>query len=565
MSNPTEPYLITLVGARLWHELLDEALEQSPTGPGGERAQLDARVCRIAEAVIATLHSRHVGITPAAAVGLARLLVGEQAQSRAGAIWDAVTARLRRELQRTLAAKPKSLARQPGVAAGFVLREAPTYTVLRLALPLFAAACAQVGRSLLACADEPLAGVDRAAYTSYQHDLHEVVESISQSDYQGGPDPYALFWIEIALTYASNAMKPTINREAPALPGSDPLALGWMLRLKPDPAPLLHEHNRPRVVTTPLKRQRSRRLNEGGVTGYKLTRRIEDFSGIVQTELINPELIFLDRVLNAGYLTIERPPRHQKRRHVLVVGMLPPETQHLPLAGLAKACWFDCMWRFSVFLRSQELYRSEIRWIEGDRPDRARSASYMLQDLPILAHDETFNDGDRWMFLKALRWVPSFLNWRDRPVRLPLAAPSGVRDLGPDYARWCRAAWAVQRDNARHDMQSGGTPRPWGEAIEEFAHVHLMVFLPATAQAADDSAEAHQAWRRLISHFAAGLGVDVHTSVTWIPHEPLTDQPWRLISAGRSVTIDPTADPAQLASRLEQSWIDRLIEDTCRE
>ncbi|NJN15469.1 MAG: hypothetical protein HC822_03830 [Oscillochloris sp.] len=565
MSNPSEQIEIDLVGPQLWQELWQIAFQHElRSNRSREGEQLQNRVRQSAEAIIATLHSRHVGITPVAAIGLARLMLGET--QHFGDLWEAVTARLRRELRRTMAKNASGLAEATS-GTGFVLRESPAYTVLRLALPLFATACMRLGRSILACADEPGKGVDQAGFEQYERELHMLVESIAGSDSEE-EDSFALFWAEIALTYASGAMKPAAHRDAPALPDSDPLALGLMLRLTPEPEPFLREHSRPRVVTTPHKRQRSRRLNEGGVTGYKLTRRFEDLSGIIHTELVNPELVFLDRVLNTGYLTIERPPRHQKRRHVLVVGMMTPEAMCLPVAALAKACWFDCMWRFAVFLRSQELYRSEIRWIEAPRPNLARSTSYLLRDLPILAHDETFSAGDRWMFLKALRWIPSFLNRRDWPMALPLPDQADMRDSGPAAARWCRAAWAVQRDNARHEDRPSATPQPWNEVIAEFAHVHLMLFLPAPAapkDTADEGVAENQGWRRMVSHFASGIGADVYTSVTWLPQEPASPRPWRFVSAHRSLLVEPHRDPNHIAGRLEQIWLDRLIEDTCRE
>ena len=552
MSQPPNTLDIVLVDPRVWQPRMDQALQA--LAPSAQQTMA---------AIMSALHGRHVGVTPEIAAALAVLLTESGAQTRATAPWDAVLERLRREL-RTIpgasgAERIAALASSNPRVDGFVLGSSPAYTVMRLGLPLVEKACRQVGASMLFCADRVAAGPSDADYRAYAERLSDAIIQIARAEAE---QP---FWIELALTLASRDHAGASARHAP-LAEVDPIGLSILLWFRP--APQVNDASLPRPMWAPRKRQRSRRLREGGITGYRLTTRLEDLGGIVLSELLNDEVIMLDRILNTGYLSIERPPRHQRQRDVLVVGMLPRAVRDAHGSTFIKACWFDTMWRFAHFLRRQGLHRSEIRWMEGDGPERARTLAYRIEDLQSSPVDTNLSDGERWMFIKALRWIPSFFNRRDRYETVTPSAmttPLGEQsDEAPPELLWCRHAWASQRAHQAAQRQD----------IDEYAHVHVMVMLPPTTLPADlagddDTAQVlADTWHDLarsmdIDKLSAG-----HLVVTWVPSQVSALADWRVVTKRTHVPsfeqegVEPTN--AAVARELEEIWLYHLIEELYR-
>jgi hypothetical protein len=575
LLNRSDTLSVDLVAPTVWRPLVEQAVADPALAVEDRQ-----RLRQLTEALIAAFHDRHAGITPALAAGLAYLLLEPTAQQQVRRPWQAVIARLRRELRRAAPEQPLD-GRGAERQRGFLLRDAPSYTVLRLALPLVARACREVGRALLFCADQLPDGVGKGSYEAYATDLHQALFDLAACDEQaraaGTPDDDdAPFWAEVALTLAGRSLLGTPEDPAPPLPEVEPLALAWLLRLRPDPEPPLESAAQPRVMLTPLKRQKSRRLQEGGISGYRLTRRLEDLDEIVLSELLYPDTIFYDRILNSGYLVVERPPRHQKRRDVLTVGMLPPGVERLPAAGMLKACWFDCVWRFAVFLRGQQLTRSEIRWIEGGGAELARSASYLLGELPAVAADTGPGEGERWMFLRSLRWVPSFLNQRGRPTLLRLApegSPAGgPGDLPLPELPWLRAAWQAQRENQSVEpgARPPSRPRSWPEVVAEFAHTHLLVCLPASLLDSfrarqEERVAALRLHRRLQAQFRFAAGAGTYLSLTFVPEQPLDAGGWLVATGAGVLGLEQVeASPERIAGGLEAIWLGQLIKDMSR-
>jgi hypothetical protein len=554
VSQHPDALNITLVAPALWQPRMDQAL--NAIAPGSRQTMA---------AIISALHGRHVGVTPEIAAALAALLIEAGAQGRARAPWDAVLERLRRELRTIPSAAGAAPVTAPATlhprVDGFVLSSSPTYTILRLALPLVAKACQRVGASMLFCADPVPNGPSDADYHSYADHLSKAISEIAQAEAE---QP---FWIELALTMASREHGTTAARHAP-LAAVDPIGMSYLLWFRP--MPQVNDSSLPRPMLAPRKRQRSRRLREGGITGYRLTTRLEDLGGMVLSELLNPEEILLDRILNTGYLSVERPPRHQRQRDVLVIGMLPRAVRDAPGAEFIKSCWFDTMWRYAHFLRRQGLHRSEIRWIEGDGPDRARTVVYRIEDIQSSPVDPNLSDGERWMFLKALRWIPSFFNRRDRYENVSppanATAAGDERDQVPPELRWCRHTWAAQR--ARQTAQR--------QDIDEYAHVHVMVMLPPatlptpSVPAGDD--DTAQALAEIWQYLALSMGLDKlsagHLAATWVPAQVNTLADWKMITNRTHVLsferegVEP--NHASVARELEEIWLDHLIEELYR-
>lgn len=569
MLSASDSFQIDLVGQSVWSKLIDSAVSEAP------RQWSSDGLSQLTQELLLAFHDRHIGLTPQLAVGLAALISVRNAQQQIGMPWRAPIMRLRRTLHHSVGAPAVGALERQG---GFPLREAPTYTLLRFAMPLVERACRQVGQALLFCDDDLSDGVDASAYEHYQQQVHEAFITLAESDLSAladgePPDDDAPFWAEVVLTLASRALGPEAGSGAPPLAAVDPSDMAWLLRLRPEPAPPLQSTAPPRVMLTPLKRQKSRRLQEGGISGYRLSQRVEDIDEIVHSELLYPDVVFYDRILNSGYLVVERPPRHQKRRDCLTVGMLPPTLYDHQSAGFLKACWFDCVWRFGTFLRSQHMMRSEIRWIEGDGMERARHASYLLADLPGAGGDPNPSEAERWMFLRSLRWLPAFLNRRDRPIALRLAPErhtgGDLEEALPAEAVWLRAAWETQRENLRIDPDGPAPTRPrsWSEVVAEFAHTQLMLFLPGTvlSRASDPRARAVRIHRRLLSQFRFAREAGLYLSLTFVPELPLIGDQWLFVTADGVRALDgATGTPETIAGELERLWIERMMKDVCR-
>lgn len=615
MSSRTEAentLQMQLLSPSIWHSLTEEAFVGA-----------DLEVRRLAQATLTTFHNRHVGITPGLAAALAPVLLDPALQTRAPAPWNAVIERLQAELLTTDGAENEQARTRHQPRFGLLFSENPSYTALRIILPVVLEACRQSGVCYLFCADEVQGAITREAYLSYSAALAQQISQIARRR----DDGLQLFWRERAMTLSSlSRQSQQVGPTSPALPEMDPTALRLLLQLNPELATEQQAKKLPRLVT-PLKRQRSLNRKEGGVDGIRVTRRMDDINNILMSEFMNPDILLADRILNTGYLAIERPPERVKLRDVLIAAFMPADVPCGLHVDFLKACWFDCLMQLSVILRQHNLHKSEFRWIEGDTFDRVRSNVFVLEQMPIFETEveEQANAGYRAEFLKALRWLPAYLDTRAAFQSLSELLDNGTA-TAPDSAlaqttaraerlkRWLAAAWNKQDESTGWQSKQAAQShqrhtRKNQLAVGEFAYVHVMLFLPAKQRNAElqgFSARSSQLARLL--HLdggpasgggsALGGGPHQHLSITWVP-DYLTPHPESEQQAVSSGAVTVSATPAaptdarrssnqwafeargrqptplfpderndltgkEMASALEQAWLEQLLKEMWR-
>lgn len=610
MTNQTNAQDAAIPGLETQKTLQVQLLSPSHWQPltAAAFALVNPQERRLAQAMVTTFHNRHVGITPHLAATLAPILLDPAQQARAAAPWDAVIERLLNELLATDHTELWRTDSRQRPRFGLLFHANPSYSALRIILPIVLEACRQLGLCYLFCADEVPATVTQDAYIAYTDALAEQIRTLAVTR----DTLFQMFWQERSITLSTLSQQ---TREAGAstlsLPEMDPAALRLLQQLNPTLSTTRQAKKLPRLVT-PLKRQRSLTRKEGGVDGIRVTRRMDDINNILMSELMNPDLILADRILNTGYLAIERPPERVKLRDVLIAALLPVDVQQGLQADFLKACWFDCLMQLSVLLRQHQLHKSEFRWIEGDAFDRVRSDIFLLDQLPVfdVELEEQPNAGYRSEFLKALHWLPTYLDTRGtfQPLaetqHATLAAHAGPPTLEQATTRaeqlqhWIAAAWRRQAESReQQSRQSTPAPQAMGRknklAVGEFAYVHVMLFLPAqqrTGPLQSFSARSGQLARLL----ELDGSPNHHVSITWAPDriapnhtttqgeatttaatisaidaEEQQANQWRFEARGRQplpllagTRHDLTGK--EVAGALEQVWLEQLLKEMWR-
>lgn len=393
---PSQSYQVRLVGPAVWRPVVEEWFQK-----------LSAQEARLAGAILSGLHSRHVGITPRLAASLTQAVLSPSSR-RYQAPWKSIMETLRAVL-RDLSDVSDALPQDRAVGEhGVVFGAGLSYTVFHIAQPIIEAACQYyLYETLLFCAEDPETAVSPKDYRIYQDRLWDAVQKVV---YNPSNDLPLLFWKERAVMLESLTYR-CFDDEHRVLPATDLPDMGIFLNLKPDTGFSRQQDHR-KLQMPDRQRLRERRLAEVGADGIRLTTRLEDLNHMLMSEHLYPELIHLDRLLNSGYWVIKRPPRPITLRHTLIVGLCPGVMLNLPASVLIKTCWFDFVLRFSHLLRSSGLDQSEFRWIEGDKFLWAREKSMLLKDMPRIPAplSEQNRGAYRHLFLKALGWLPAFLD-----------------------------------------------------------------------------------------------------------------------------------------------------------
>ena len=616
------PLQVQLVAPRVWEPLVAEAFG-SLTGRGPQHV-------RLAETILWTFHNRHVGITPWLVAQLVPVLLEPRlAATPAGGSagergWQIVLRRLVQEIT-----PPNrggiSVAQYHG---GIALGASQTYTLMKVLMPLILAACAEIGQNCLFAGDDVGTSVTPQSYLLYMQQLATAIlqraSKVPAPDDETGELARDPFWYEPASTLSGlvrgGAQAAGRSR---ALPVADPIDLGLLLRLRPrltDSA-----WARKRRLSMPTSPTPGRRRREEGYVGIHITHRDEDLPAMLLSELIMPKLVRLDRLLNSGFFALERKPRRQRVRDVLIVGMLPPALAGRAGGDFVKASWVDCQLRLSTLLRQHRLLKSELRWIEGDAFDRFRATAFRLDDIPLTDPTDAaieLNQARREGLLNAMRWLPNYVDERahySAAGRTSLDAPypadtddpavNGAADHAPAgrvngrvngtahdalliepagrsvLPDWVFSSWRAQQPRGRHAeytaryqargqaTRNGRRSSGQGAAADEspvdsFAYVHVMLFLPASlrpgARAGLDGAGA------LIGELRARLGMgarpDRHVSITWVPEDLGSPTDWTVDTRRRVglslVDADDTdLDEDELAGRLVTTWLLQITEE----
>lgn len=509
---------------------------------------------KLAEGITLTLHSRHVGIPPELAVGLARVFTEATLQPAAyPAPWQEVGHRLQETVRDLVMGGSRDGERRMQTGIALRWNAAMSYIILRLAAPLVSAGCGEVGKMYLFCADENEGiAVGEGDYQAHVAALTAAIEqlckargSAAEAEVQQGRDvvEYDLFWQERAMMLAGMTQdRPSVTAlsgggaEHRALPAASAPALAMFVNLRPE---MPHrEQESPRLIELAKRRHLyDRRARDAGASGVYVTRSPEEMHRMLLSELQHPRLARYDRLFNSGYFAIERPPKPVQVRDIAIAGILPGTASEEPVTGFVKTCWFEFLMRFSQLLQRSGLNKSELRWIEGDTLWRMHPKSLLTGTAPRLpaSFDQRRLQAYRNFFLMKMGWLPGYLDERAyyETLRLDERADS---TQSPEVAEWVRAAWSVQRESARWAQQEragrnsarqpergrgdGFLQSKW--ALEKFAFVHVMLFLPAPLQSGGavgrqmDEEKAREIW----AAYQAMLGRrhrSLTVSITWLP------------------------------------------------
>jgi len=564
--------LVELVAPSIWEQMQESVY-----------AGLTSSLKNSAQAILTALQNRHIGITPALAAELAQLLEHQPGSRTSSGCWDAVIKRLLEE------------SGAPRRAVAILPARVPLYILLRLAGPVIQAACQRLHACTLFCRDEISNSATAEAYQHYAQQLESEIHGLAANT-DTKTDPLQTFWKEQALTLTSYSRRaPLWGCTAPRLAEIFPPALSLLLGVNPKltGADSLAIHPRTRV--TPLKNLEIQRMTEGGFSGIHISRRLEDMGDILLSEFLNPPAVLADRLINNGYLTLQRETKLEQLRDVLIVGLLPAGIEPAPSADFIKACWFDFIARFGFLLYRSRLLRSEFRWLEGDALGRVSSCQFLLKELPALdipvAGDLT--PVFRREFLAALGWLPQFLDTR-RPFEkvpqyhatTPQLKVAGELDTA-SQRQWAYSAWRSQRENILWGMQDpvnaiGNTPRDHEKrlAIETYAYLHIMLFLPAAKRKAEKGETISAATR--LGPLYSGLGIGqsqiagsghrYSASITWVPETITAAHQWAFDCKESHTTPlfpPPSSNPNinnpyttyKIAASLEQAWRFRLLKE----
>lgn len=523
------PPVVALVAPAVWHPACERAFQS-----------LSAKERRLAEAMLTTLHNRHVGITPQLVAELVPALL--DAVRKPSGAWEVVFTRLVEALT-VVDDAPNNRIRGVGLLFGATA----LYSIVRVVQPLIEEACRQLNACYLFAGDSVDATVDAHAYRSYSGKLRRKLRDIALSD------DMVTFWRERAATLSSLSR---YHQDA-TLPAVDPLEAGLLLRLHPDLPPLDRPNAPPQRSPVMLRHQRSQNSREEGIEGIRMTRSIEDIHHMRFSEYINPKAVFADRLVNTGYLASQRQSLREKLRDVLIVGLLAPGITSEISTNVVRACWFETMMQLSFMLRRHKLLHSEFRWVEADPFDRMRTASFLLDDMPQFK--DTFERAPsrayRQEFLTALHWLPHFLDQQGDFKRLSTYTPDA--DPLENAHHWVNAAWLAQRD---HVAWQGLTPLPSNtitNTFDEFAFVCLMVFFPA---------EVYDPTQPDLLRLQNRLGLNYQTGrsvmITWIPPQPQDTDHWHIASQGtRRADLFAGTRAATLPAvtgQVVQTWLNEL-------
>lgn len=582
-----EDIRVRLLAPKVWQPLVKQSF-----------ATLKSQEKQFAESALMTMHNRHVGVTPELVAQLTPLLFDPAAHARAEGAWGAIFNRMIDELSDI----GDDNSQKGGVYRqrrfGVLLSASPIYSVLRLAMPMVEEACRQIGRCYLFCADEIDTSVQAKNYDEYAKALSAKMRQMAESK----EEKWQLFWKERAFTLATFSRQPTmLGNSNTTLPQADPTTLGFLFRLD-ETANSNQQSQSLRRLRTPIKRQRSRSRKEGGIHSIQITRREEDIPNILLSEFTNHRLVLADHLINTGYLAVERRPKNEKLRDVLITALMPGELRAKLSADFVKTCWFNTIMRLSLLLSQHRLYQSEFRWIEGDRFDRARTNVFLLQDMPTFsaAFENVPSKAYRQEFMTALRWFPSYLDTRERFHPLSSLPPQnwGGNEGGATdrLKQWITSAWRDQKEHlhwARSQRHKGKSrrgrqsrqARTSGMRLkaDEFAFVHVMLFLPANRRAE----MRKDAISSLVGEMSARLRLGRHpgrnASITWVPdyieksdyeEENSKDNQdgnnlWAFAAPKRPDTplfgdVLPEKNAQEIAEEIEQAWFNQLVQEIQR-
>lgn len=171
------------------------------------------------------------------------------------------------------------------------------------------------------------------------------------------------FWQLAGLALAGAATDPR-GRKAPLPPEIEAPVARLLFGLDPVFPPEAARQRRLRRPQPSPRRRSGMIPPEGGVTGIRHSRRLEDMGDALLTELLIPEELVALKLLDEGMMVRHRPPRRDPRRDLLVI-TLADRRDEGPGGALVKAAWADAGLRLRLLLAQAGLAGSDQLWAEA--------------------------------------------------------------------------------------------------------------------------------------------------------------------------------------------------------
>ncbi len=460
------------------------------------------------------------------------------------------------------------LSKELGQSFGILLNSAPSYSLLRLALPICQRACGNLGRSLL-FNENNSGSITAESYRQYSQLLSQEIKRISEEH----SEDMQTFWKDRALTLATFSRKPeSWSQKNPPIPETNIPDAALLTRLNTILPPITSSSQSPKPITSRLKYRESRKQKEAGFNGIRITRQPEDMEDILISEFLNPPLLLADRLINSGYLALKRKPKHEKLNDVLIAGILPFLPRRGPDTSFTKGCWFDFICHVGWLLCRHKMLKSQFRWLQNTPLQLTHSCTFHLDHLPLpqVPDEPQPTPAFRRAFLASLGWLPPFLDTHaGSPFSGRDSSPESPDETGP-YLKWAFDAWKNQTLRGSKGF-TGTEPITAAQTsshvprvnVDTFAFVHLMIFLPA--QIRDETMPVQTLLARLLKGFNIGTTEGRGVSVTWVPVNPGEAGKW---AVQRSRVREPRLfagkgelPMTEIARGLEQTWFQHLIEE----
>jgi hypothetical protein len=512
---------VRLVGAAVWRASIEEA-----------SVRLSAPERNALVNCLQVAHNRHVGMTVGLAADLTALFFHRTTASTNP--WLAVKQRLQTEVQADT---------QKG-SFPILFMAHRGFVMMRLVLPLVAAACERRGRNLLHHESEMADDLNGDDYANHHRDLQAEITQLAESQ----DASWCTFFQQTGTTLAGLARKDA-GKTAALLPTPDPMAYTlWqklpvqasLPRMKASPTQQMNLTNQHREV---------RKRREGGINGVYLTRRPEDLDHILFSEFLNHRAVLAERLVNGGFLAYRRHPRREKLRHALVTALIPPGLElQSPQLTFVKVCWLHAMARFAWLLHRAKLAASEFRLVEGNPMGQVHTRAAVLSDMPQVAVNEQAQDMSSdflRIFATALGWTPHLFETRPRFAQI---------DNQANRETWLAQIWRSQMDHPAWGRMAGKQNRSWD--LSSYSYVHAMLILPIKLR--DDETYHPAAVARSLGFSRHG---NAYTSVLWVPNDWF--ESWSLEAGGKSWPLDFNEQSSEevasaLVQRILSQWIGEM-------
>ncbi len=162
-------------------------------------------------------------------------------------------------------------------------------------------------------------------------------------------------------------------------------------------------------------------------------------------------------------------------------------------------------------------------------------------------------------FLVALGWFPSFLDTLNGFDPVPdLAGRAGETD---PMMQWAYSAWKGQKLRQKSQVNVNVN-------VDEFAFVHIMLFLPAEKRGKryETHTPPQARLRQMQRGFDIGTTPGRSASITWVPEVLEDSKKWAVDrQKKRDLLLFPGSQPRftweDIAGRLEQVWLQHMIEE----